>query len=98
MAEQKDGTLGPGSVGALSEEELENLPEVDVTSNPPMRQDDDPEALREGIAGANRREAAHTTPLVEEDAAALPGGNRRGMHPGETGMRRGEEELERGTE
>ncbi len=98
MAEQKDGTLGAGSVGAWSEEELENPPDVDVTSNPPTRQDDDPEALREGIAGANRREAAHTAPLVEEDAGALPGGNRQGMHPGETGTRRGEEELERGTE
>ncbi len=65
MTEQKDGTLGPGAVGAWSEEELENLPEVDGTSNPPTRQDDDPEALREGIAGANRREAAHTEPLVE---------------------------------
>ncbi len=99
MADQeKRPPLGPGAVGAWSAEELANLPEVDLSANPPTRQDDDPEALREGIAEANRREAAHTEPLAEEDADAVPGGNRAGMHPGETGTRRGEEELERGTE
>ncbi len=99
MADQeKRPPLGPGAVGAWTEEELANLPEVDLTSNPPTRQDDDPDALRQGIAEANRREVDHTEPLEEEDARAIPGGNRRGMHPGETGVRRGEEELERGTE
>ncbi len=89
--------LGPGAVGAWTEEELEHVPEPDLSANP-TRQDDDPEALRQGIAEANRREVEHTEPLEEEDANAVPGGNRAGMHPGETGFRRGEEELERGTE
>ncbi len=99
MADRKKRPpLGPGAVGAWTEEELEHPPEVDLTAHPPARQDDDPEALREGIAEANRREVASTEPLEEENADAVPGQNRRGIHPGETGTRRGEEELERGTE
>ncbi len=99
MADQrKRPPLGPGAVGAWTEEELGKLPETDIGAHPPTRQDDDPEALREGIAGGNRREVPTTEPLEEEDADAVPGGNRRGIHPGETGTRRGEEELERGTE
>ncbi len=99
MAEEKQHPpLGPGAVGAWTEEELENEPQVDLSAHPPTRQDDDPEALRKGIAEANRREADSTEPLEEEDADAVPGGNRRSIHPGETGTRRGAEELERGTE
>ncbi len=98
MDSKEHDALGPGAAGAWSEEELANLPQPDVSSYPPARQDDDPEALRQGIAEANRREVRSTEPLVEEDADAAPGRNRAGITPGNEGYRRGEEELERGTE
>ncbi len=96
MPTDEHDALGPGAMGAWSEEELAHLPQP-VPKSPPARQDDDPDALRRGVAEANRREAS-TEPLVQEDAHAVPGENRGGMMPGNEGTRRGEEELERGTE
>ncbi len=99
MAEDKRDRgeiLGPGSVGAWTEEELERLPKVEPHPENATREDDDPEALRKGTARANVREGA-AEPLSEEAAHVVPDGNRRGITPGNEGYRRGEVEEERGT-
>lgn len=96
MAKKRDqhDALGPGAVGAWTDEELAKLELPHVSHEKATREDDDPEALREGTALANREETS-VPPLEERGPITDHPSNRRGIHPGEEGERRGAEELDR---
>jgi hypothetical protein len=57
--------FGPGAVGAWTEEELANLPEWEAPPEEATRDQEDSDALREGVAIEGRRKRVGTRRLGE---------------------------------
>jgi len=86
--------LGPGAVGAWTEEELARLPPIPASAEEATRDEDNPEVMRRGEAIEGRRKAVgelrpgKAEPYGDWDWLGGEAPGRRGRPPGERGARR----------
>lgn len=92
--------IGPGAVGAWTEEELARLPRIEATPEGATRDEDNPELMRRGEAIGGRRKSVGARRPGEaksyDEEGPLRGETRGrpGESPGARAPRQGEEERE----